>query len=44
MPTMTVRFPGGKPVDADYAGFTTRTDQPPRVGDEGSAPEVRPAG
>ena len=39
MPTMTVRFPGGKRVDAEYGGFTIRTDQPPRAGGEGSAPQ-----
>ena len=36
--TMTVSFPGGKRVDADYNGFTFRTDQPSRAGGEGSAP------
>jgi ribosomal protein S12 methylthiotransferase accessory factor len=39
MPTMSVSFPGGKRVDADYNGFTIRTDQPPRAGGEGSAPQ-----
>ena len=39
MSTMTVSFPGGKRVDADYSGFTIRTDQPPRAGGEGSAPQ-----
>ena len=39
MSTMTVSFPGGKRVDADYNGFTIRTDQPPRAGGEGSAPQ-----
>src|SRR5512139_3240498 len=38
MSTMVVRFPGGKRVDAEYAGFTIRTDQPPEGGGEGSAP------
>lgn len=38
MSSMIVRFPGGKRVDAEYAGFTIRTDQPPRAGGEGSAP------
>jgi ribosomal protein S12 methylthiotransferase accessory factor len=38
MTTMTVSFPGGKRVDAEYEGFTFRTDQPPRAGGEGSAP------
>ncbi len=35
---MEVVFPGGKRVDARYAGFTIRTDQRPRNGGEGSAP------
>jgi ribosomal protein S12 methylthiotransferase accessory factor len=39
MSTMTVSFPGGKRVDADYGGFTIRTDQPPKAGGEGSAPQ-----
>jgi len=39
MSTMTVSFPGGKHVDAEYGGFTIRTDQPPRAGGEGSAPQ-----
>ena len=38
MATMTVSFPGGKRVDADYKGFTVRTDQPPQAGGQGSAP------
>ena len=38
MSTMIVRFPGGKRVDAEYAGYTIRTDQPPQGGGEGSAP------
>ena len=38
MSTMTVTFPGGKRVDAEYGGFTVRTDQPPQGGGEGSAP------
>ena len=38
MATMTVTFPGGKRVDAEYGGFTIRTDQPPQSGGEGSAP------
>jgi len=38
MSTMIVRFPGGKRVDAEYGGYTIRTDQPPRDGGEGSAP------
>jgi ribosomal protein S12 methylthiotransferase accessory factor len=37
--TMTVTFPGGKRVDADYKGFLIQTDQSPAGGGEGSAPE-----
>jgi putative redox protein len=39
MSTMTVRFPGGKRVDAEYGGFAIRTDQQPKDGGEGSAPQ-----
>ena len=39
MSTMVVTFPGGKRVDAEYGGFTIRTDQPPQSGGEGSAPQ-----
>jgi ribosomal protein S12 methylthiotransferase accessory factor len=39
MSTMTVSFPGGKRVDAEYGGFTIRTDQAPKGGGEGSAPQ-----
>ena len=39
MSTMIVRFPGGKRVDAEYGGFTIRTDQPPQAGGEGTAPQ-----
>jgi putative redox protein len=39
MATMTVSFPGGKRVDAEYGGFTIRTDQSPKGGGEGSAPQ-----
>ena len=39
MSTMTVTFPGGKRVDAEYGGYTIRTDQPPQSGGEGSAPQ-----
>jgi ribosomal protein S12 methylthiotransferase accessory factor len=35
---MTVSFPGGKRVDAEYNGFTFRTDQPTHSGGENSAP------
>ena len=38
MATMKVTFPGGKRVDAEYSGFTIRTDQPAKAGGEGSAP------
>ena len=38
MATMTVTFPGGKRVDAEYGGFTVSTDQPPEGGGGGSAP------
>jgi len=33
-----VTFPGGKRVDAEYKGFTIKTDQPVYAGGEGSAP------
>ncbi len=39
MSTMKVSFPAGKRVDADYHGFKIRTDQPPKAGGEGSAPQ-----
>jgi putative redox protein len=39
MSSMIVTFPGGKRVDAEYGGFTIRTDQPPKGGGEGSAPQ-----
>ena len=39
MSTMSVSFPGGKRVDAEYGGFTIRTDQSPKDGGEGSAPQ-----
>ena len=35
---MRIRFPGGKRVDAEYRGFTIRTDQPKARGGDGSAP------
>lgn len=38
MSSMIVRFPGGKRVDAEYGGFTMRTDQPVQGGGEGTAP------
>ena len=39
MSTMTVQFPGGKRVDAEYGGFTVRTDQSVEGGGEASAPQ-----
>ncbi len=39
MSSMTVRFPGGKRVDAEYGGFTIRTDQPVAAGGEAAAPQ-----
>lgn len=39
MSTMTVTFPGNKRVDAEYGGFTIRTDQPAKVGGDGTAPQ-----
>lgn len=36
---ITVRFPGGKRVDAHYDGRTVQTDQSVKNGGEGSAPE-----
>jgi putative redox protein len=38
MSTLNVTFPGGKRVDAEYGGFTIRTDQPARSGGDASAP------
>jgi ribosomal protein S12 methylthiotransferase accessory factor len=35
---IAVRFGGGLKVDAEYHGFTIKTDQPFRQGGEGSAP------
>jgi ribosomal protein S12 methylthiotransferase accessory factor len=35
---MKVSFPGGAKVDAEYRGFTIRTDQPTRGGGDGTAP------
>jgi ribosomal protein S12 methylthiotransferase accessory factor len=35
---MTISFPGGARVDAQFGPYTVRTDQPPRGGGEGSAP------
>ncbi len=35
---MIIEFPGGAKVDANFGGFTVKTDQPPMGGGEGSAP------
>src|SRR5512143_3043532 len=35
---MEITFPGGARVDADFGGFTLKTDQPPQGGGQGSAP------
>ena len=35
---MQISFPGGKKVDADFKGFTIKTDQGEKDGGEGSAP------
>lgn len=35
---MIIDFPGGVRVDAHFANFTVKTDQPPMGGGEGSAP------
>jgi ribosomal protein S12 methylthiotransferase accessory factor len=35
---MIVTFPGGLKVDADYKGFTVKTDQPEGAGGENTAP------
>jgi len=35
---MEIVFPGGKKVDANYKGFTIKTDQPLGSGGENSAP------
>jgi len=35
---MTIAFPGGKRVDAQFNGFTVKTDQPVQGGGDGSAP------
>ena len=36
--SMQIHFPGGSAVNADYAGFEIRTDQPAAKGGENSAP------
>jgi len=35
---MTISFPGGARVDAQFGSYTVHTDQPPQGGGEGSAP------
>ena len=35
---MTITFPGGARVDAEFGPYTIPTDQPPQGGGEGSAP------
>ena len=35
---MVISFPGGARVDAEFGGFTVKTDQPPQGGGENSAP------
>jgi uncharacterized OsmC-like protein len=36
---MDIGFPGGKKVDAQFKGFTVKTDQPKVEGGDGTAPE-----
>ena len=36
---MEISLPGGKKVDANYKGFTIKTDQSKKEGGDGSAPE-----
>lgn len=36
---MIITFSGGKKVDAEFGGFTIKTDQPARFGGDGTAPE-----
>jgi ribosomal protein S12 methylthiotransferase accessory factor len=35
---MEITFPGGARVDADFGGFSVKTDQPVQGGGDGSAP------
>lgn len=35
---MKITFPGGSKVDAEYKGFTIKTDQPTKTGGDNSAP------
>lgn len=39
MPELTITFPGGKKVDAEYNGRVIATDQSKEAGGDGSAPE-----
>lgn len=36
---MHITFPGGKRVNAEFGNFVVETDQAPRAGGEGAAPE-----
>ena len=38
-PEILISFPGGKRVNADFFGRVIETDQSPRAGGDGSAPE-----
>jgi putative redox protein len=38
MEEITVKFPGGKRVDAEYKGFVIQTDQPVYAGGDGAYP------
>ena len=38
-PVIRIYFPGGKRVDADFGAFVVPTDQRPKSGGEGTAPE-----
>jgi ribosomal protein S12 methylthiotransferase accessory factor len=38
-PELLITFPGGKKVDAELHGTVIKTDQSPRAGGDGSAPE-----
>ena len=35
---MEISFPGGKKVDSHFKGFSVHTDQPQKVGGDGTAP------
>ncbi len=36
---MRITFDGGKKINAEFKGFTVRTDQNPKAGGDGTAPE-----